>query len=786
MVGASVAPAPGGTRCERGLGSAAMAHAASGHRRGTPAGRGRGVARALLALAGLAFACAPPGPPDEEAVARVGFQLVDLVAEGPRPQTAGRAIARLSPAPGLAPWRVVGGTGRVLPMDAESPDGPFAVLFGGAGPRGLIVPAELRPANFTRLVVPVRSFAPTTLRVDLAREGQVVLRSQPVAVGRWLDSRPVAIDLPMTFKERRPFDELRLVDLEGNGPLALGPIELWLVPIAAFLPLPDDGPRSIRSGEVTRPGVVLTVERPLHATFHAPADGRLRLAFAPVPALPPSAPLQVQIELRDVMGGLFQRIITVSPKDDADGWTEVELPVDSQAGRDVSLTLSLRGRRDPVIVARPIVYVPVPSPSTVVLITVESHRADRVGSYRPQVPIGTPNIDQLARRGVRFADVWTQSTSALASLASLLTGVSPRETNVLSDLDELAEGAPTLAERFQEAGYATVAVVAAADLRAQWSGLGRGFEWFRCPAEGRARATWASVEAQRQLRGLSDRPLFLWLHLVDPHVPYEAPQPFDRLYWPSGRNPRDARLPPPELPERVLRGPFERLRIASWPEAAQRGAIAFLDHEIASVLEEPRVRRGIVAYAGVHGECLGEHGIFWDHVEPFPEVVRVPLLVAGASTGRGRVIARPCELSGLGRTLLDLAGFEELGFPGSDLFAPLGPADSAQTRPRVALGPAGESAAVGLRNWLYVRMLADHDQRSLARKRIAGEEALFDLESDPDCTRNLRVERTDVREELAAYLDDWLGRMRKTGWGRSHADDPARRRALAPLGHAEE
>jgi arylsulfatase A-like enzyme len=187
-----------------------------------------------------------------------------------------------------------------------------------------------------------------------------------------------------------------------------------------------------------------------------------------------------------------------------------------------------------------------PSAPDVLLVTIDTLRADHLGCYGDK-GAATPVIDALARRGVRFAEAIAPVPLTLPSHASILTGVTPLVHGVRDNAGfVLGSARPTLAEAFRDARYLTAAFVSGFPVHRRF-GLARGFGAYddRFPRgddparppyiERRANETvdaaarWLRSEARS-----APSPVFAWLHLFDPHAPYDPPDPI-ALQGPSLR-----------------------------------------------------------------------------------------------------------------------------------------------------------------------------------------------------------------------------------------------------------
>ena len=172
----------------------------------------------------------------------------------------------------------------------------------------------------------------------------------------------------------------------------------------------------------------------------------------------------------------------------------------------------------------------VPIRPNVLLVTIETLRADHVGSYGYERNI-TPNLDRLAALGARFQTVVTQAPFTLPSLASLMTGRTPPHHGVRNHPAILPSEIETVAERFQAAGYQTAAMTRHTWLRRK-SGLDQGFDEYhnnKFAAGLDARSLSLAAKGWLEARD-PERPFFLWLHFLDPHLPYTPAYPYAVLY----------------------------------------------------------------------------------------------------------------------------------------------------------------------------------------------------------------------------------------------------------------
>ncbi len=163
-----------------------------------------------------------------------------------------------------------------------------------------------------------------------------------------------------------------------------------------------------------------------------------------------------------------------------------------------------------------------PAPQHVLLLTVDTLRSDHLSANGYDLPT-TPYLDALLAGGVHFPRALAPVPRTTPALASLLTGAYPHTTGVRTLYGALDDGVLSLAELFQRRGYHTVAVVSNHVLTPERR-LDRGFEVY--DAAGDARDATATTDAVLRCVDASwrERPVFLWVHYIDPHVPYWPPQ----------------------------------------------------------------------------------------------------------------------------------------------------------------------------------------------------------------------------------------------------------------------
>ena len=280
-----------------------------------------------------------------------------------------------------------------------------------------------------------------------------------------------------------------------------------------------------------------------------------------------------------------------------------------------------------------------PSRPNIVLITLDTTRADRLGSYG-YAAAATPHLDRLAAAGVRFERALSPVPLTLPSHASILTGRYPFAHGVRNNGHfVLPEDVPTLATLLAGHGYDTAAFVSSFVLDRQF-GLARGFAHYDdgldeipggtatpIDSERRGDRTLAAAQAwlRQPARAQAGRPYFLWVHFYDPHEPYLPPSPFR---------------------EQAAGRPYD-------------GELAFTDALVGRLLDEVGFGGApapLVIAAGDHGESLGEHGESTHGLFVYDATLRVPLLVAWPGVLSPGVVPAPVRLVDLAPTIAEMSG----------------------------------------------------------------------------------------------------------------------------------
>ena len=387
---------------------------------------------------------------------------------------------------------------------------------------------------------------------------------------------------------------------------------------------------------------------------------------------------------------------------------------------------------------------PRPAAPPVVLISIDTCRADHLGCYGETRPL-TPHLDAFAGEAYRFTRTISPVPMTLPAHCSMLTGLTPLDHGVHDNLSyRLGPEVTTLAEVFAERGYATAAFLAAFVLDSRF-GLDQGFgryddELPPSPDGGvttlnERRGGEVTARASAWIDAAPDDRFFLFVHYFDPHTPYDPPPPFATRFAPD----------------------------------AYAGEIAYTDACVGDLFARLRARglyeRSWIVVTGDHAEALGEHGESAHGYFIYQSTLSVPLLIKPPGGVAPEARSENAGLVDIVPTILGRLGIvAPAACAGIDLLAP-----------RSATPPAGAGAPRAL----YCESLTPtkHGCAPLLGL-LAGDfkyiqttrPELYDLASDPAETRDLAGERASQTHELQARLEERLAASVAAGRSRGESE----------------
>jgi arylsulfatase A-like enzyme/Flp pilus assembly protein TadD len=357
------------------------------------------------------------------------------------------------------------------------------------------------------------------------------------------------------------------------------------------------------------------------------------------------------------------------------------------------------------------------------LVTIDTLRADRLGCYGYS-KIETPNLDKIARQGVLFENAVAPAPLTAPSHASMMTGLNPIRHKVRNTGGfVVSPSETTLAKILQGQGWDTAAFVGSSVLKRRF-GFNQGFSVYddemptlgkgSALAEPERRAEEVVGRAIRWLDTQSRKPFFLWVHVYDPHVPYDPPAPFREKY--ADR-------------------PYD-------------GEIAYTDQQMGRLFDSVGKKfpagNTLIAVLSDHGESFSEHGEYTHGVFLYDTTLRVPFLLAGGSVPAGLRVKQQARIIDLLPTLLELLAVKgPAAIQGTSLTPAFhgGNADTAYSYvetlfPKLNMGWA-ELRGMRTNRWKYIR---------------APKPELYDLEQDPGETTNVIASHPEQVQGLESRL----------------------------------
>jgi|HubBroStandDraft_5_1064220.scaffolds.fasta_scaffold40206_2 arylsulfatase A-like enzyme/Flp pilus assembly protein TadD len=372
------------------------------------------------------------------------------------------------------------------------------------------------------------------------------------------------------------------------------------------------------------------------------------------------------------------------------------------------------------------------SPPDVYLITIDTLRADHVGCYGYK-QIETPALDELAADGLRFTEAFTHSPITNTSHISILTGLLPSVHGVTDFGIPLAPQHVTAAELLKKQGYQTAAFIGAVilDSNTLAPGLDRGFDFYdNFPAKTDTKERWGRVERRgmevvEHAEGWFDKhrngPHFVWVHMYDPHDPYEPPAPFSEKY----------------------------------KDHLYDGEIAYADsalaHWIAYLKKAGAYDNAIIIVTGDHGEGLGEHGEETHGLFLYDSTLHIPLIVKmPAAANRGSVIDAEVRTTDILPTILSVTGVALPAELNGESLLPL--VDKTSSAKRELFGETDYPLRWG---WAPLRALRTEDAKLIEAPRPE----FYDLQADAKELKNIYASDGAKVQSMQAEMAKWKAKL---------------------------
>lgn len=364
---------------------------------------------------------------------------------------------------------------------------------------------------------------------------------------------------------------------------------------------------------------------------------------------------------------------------------------------------------------------PRPARPDILLITLDTTRADALGCFGGNLKT-TPNLDRVAGRSHLFERCEASVPQTMPSHTTIFSGLHPFNHGVRKNLAVMVgSDVPLVTEELHRRGYSTGAFVSSFVVDGRF-GLARGFEHFDGPdlrprdGGGMERRAAETVRAAVDWIGEQEAHWFAWVHLFDPHAPYDPPEPF----------------------------------ASRFPDSPYHGEVAYMDNEvgrlIGALVAQGLFDSTVVVIAGDHGESLGEHGEETHGILLYEATTRVPLLIHMPGQKAAERHSHPVGLIDIAPTIREMVGIET-------------PGDGRSLLPVLE----GKNEGLGGRI-LYIESLEGYLRNGWAplfalvgsgHKYIeAPKPELYDLGADPDESRDLLSVRTELADAFGRRLTE--------------------------------
>lgn len=386
----------------------------------------------------------------------------------------------------------------------------------------------------------------------------------------------------------------------------------------------------------------------------------------------------------------------------------------------------------------------------VLLVLVDAMRADALGPYGYKLRKTTPNLDKLAARGMVWERTVSQDAWTVPCVASLFTGVDPQahgtlryDTKVRKEMDTMSLQQDTLAEQFKAGGYTTAAFLKSVVIDSS-RGFSQGFDKYE--VVGGADQAWGQSAAQLNDAALpwltaqkdAKQPFFAYLHFMDTHSPYKAPEPWYSKY--KGNYAGKLTGAHLELEAIHKAGQRPSAEDLAYVRGLYDAEVEYWDAEfgrlMAGLAAAGLDKNTIVVVTADHGEAFWEHeNVFHGHL--WQENIHVPAVWAGPGVPVGR-LKHYTQAIDIAPTLADLTGV-----PKGRYWMGNSQADAMKT------GKARTDVVYSE----YVGMKMVIDAAGLKLITGDGPDKLFDLTKDPGEKNNLAAARPADVTRLKALAE---------------------------------
>ncbi len=487
-------------------------------------------------------------------------------------------------------------------------------------------------------------------------------------------------------------------------------------------------------------------------------------------------------------------------------WNEKQIDLGRYTGQAIRVDLATTGSEGKSGWGEPAIMVPLPAdepassrtavsdarPKNVIMILIDTVRADVFEAFKAGNGIQTPAYDALAEKSTVFVNAFNNENWTKPSVATTLSGVYPSTHDTKKDESKLPDEVELISERLKKEGFATAGFVANGYVSEKF-GFERGWDYFRnyirenrkSDAEFvyRDALSWLNERRQDQ----SGKPYFLYIQTIDPHVTYKVPREYTKLYY----NPEYGGPLGPSIDARELQDLSTGKRKGSegdinWLRAVYHGEVTYHDEFMGKFLQEIEtlgaLEDTLIVVTNDHGEELQDHGKFGHGHSLFDELLRAPLLMHYPGLfPAGNHMAEAVENVDVTPTILDALGLDPMAAADGLSLLPLVQGKAVQ-RPYYAVSEFLDGRrAVHVGKWKLMRSSSTFIN-------------VFDMEKDPGELNDLSKEALIARRMCEVHLGEGLATPDKSKrqqdiivrrqFKAGEADiDPVMRKQLEALGY---
>lgn len=444
-------------------------------------------------------------------------------------------------------------------------------------------------------------------------------------------------------------------------------------------------------------------------------------------------------------------------------WTEQQVDLGKYAGKAIRLDLvsagpeGVSGFGEPAVMVPPAAKPPVETaaarPKNVIVILIDTVRANSFAAIRPDNKVETPSYDAFADKGTVFVNAYNNENWTKPSVATTLSGVYPTTHDTKKDSSELPEAVELISQRLQREGFATAGFVANGYVSDKF-GFQKGWDSFRNYIRENRSSEAEHVYADAlawltERRQAADKPYFLYVQTIDPHVVYKVEREFTQSYFGSEyKGPLGPTIDAEELAglsNGKINGTDDDV---AWVRAMYHGEVTYHDLHMGKFFEQLETMGAmedtLIVITNDHGEELGDHGKFGHGHSLFEELLRAPLLMhfPGLFPAGGRV-QEVVENVDVTPTIIDALGLEPMANADGQSLLPLVQGKPVQ-RPSYAVSEFLDNRrSVRVGNWKLMRSSSTWLH-------------LFDVVSDPDEQQDRSEDSPIARRMCEVHMGEAL------------------------------